>query len=305
MTRNLLHIALAVLGVLCLAGHTHVSGSSPHDRLYVFGDSLSDIGNFTAATGLPPSPPYAEGRLSNGPIWVDHLLAALRITPGEPEGNHLNFALGGSTTSGANEYFATLHGLPAQIRAWEDLPANPDPDGEGLYAVWAGSNDYIQFPDSSPRDVVANLADAITSLTLTGARHFLVPNVPDVSVTPRGRGLGEDQRRQLSASIRAHNETLAAAMERLARRLAVDITLLDVHAILEMVIADPDPFGITEVERPCVNVGARTVCPEEEWETTLFWDDVHLNSTGHALLGRRAAEMVGAEPVGPEDVRLY
>ena len=53
--------------------------ASNFSQFYVFGDSLSDTGNiFTATEGLtnpetavPPNPPYAPGRFSNGDIWVD------------------------------------------------------------------------------------------------------------------------------------------------------------------------------------------------------------------------------------------
>lgn len=72
-----------------------VSKPDPFSNLYVFGDSLSDIGNIFNATtfvqeaealpGLeipvtPPSPPYFEGRFSSGPIWVENLAEELDIT---------------------------------------------------------------------------------------------------------------------------------------------------------------------------------------------------------------------------------
>jgi phospholipase/lecithinase/hemolysin len=61
------------------------------EEIYVFGDSLSDDGNVFEATeeDYPPSPPYFEGRLSNGPIWVEYLASELGA-----ESN--NFAYGGS-----------------------------------------------------------------------------------------------------------------------------------------------------------------------------------------------------------------
>lgn len=67
------------------------------DRLYVFGDSLSDPGNIFNATSAarliddflnlddvdvsitPLNPPYFEGRFSNDLVWVDRLAAELDI----------------------------------------------------------------------------------------------------------------------------------------------------------------------------------------------------------------------------------
>ena len=43
---------------------------SPFTKVVSFGDSLSDQGNYHAATGIPPFP-YWQGRVSDGPVWVD------------------------------------------------------------------------------------------------------------------------------------------------------------------------------------------------------------------------------------------
>ncbi len=45
------------------------------ERIIIFGDSLSDTGKmYQKSKGwLPSSPPYHEGRFSDGPIWVDFL----------------------------------------------------------------------------------------------------------------------------------------------------------------------------------------------------------------------------------------
>ncbi len=49
-------------------------------EVYVFGDSLSETGNFYLATGgaLPPSPLYFAARFSNGKAWVEHFAKAIR-----------------------------------------------------------------------------------------------------------------------------------------------------------------------------------------------------------------------------------
>jgi phospholipase/lecithinase/hemolysin len=66
------------------------------ERLYVFGDSLSDTGNVYRATGrtTPPDPPYFRGRFSNGPVWVEHLGARSGVKPERRR----NFARGGAAT---------------------------------------------------------------------------------------------------------------------------------------------------------------------------------------------------------------
>jgi outer membrane lipase/esterase len=70
--------------LLCLAGlltATHAS-ALPFTNVYVFGDSLMDVGNVYTATGgaTPPSPPYFNGRWSNGPLAVDQFAADYGVT---------------------------------------------------------------------------------------------------------------------------------------------------------------------------------------------------------------------------------
>jgi phospholipase/lecithinase/hemolysin len=68
-----------------------------YSQIVAFGDSLSDNGNMFALTEgtvyETPSPPYYEGRFSNGPVWVDYLAQDLGI-------DLVNMAYGGARTDG-------------------------------------------------------------------------------------------------------------------------------------------------------------------------------------------------------------
>ncbi len=67
------------------------------EHVVVFGDSLSDTGNLYAATGggVPPDPPYWQGRASNGPLWSELLAADLGAAL-------TNNAINGATTGTYN-----------------------------------------------------------------------------------------------------------------------------------------------------------------------------------------------------------
>ena len=74
------------------------------DKVYVFGDSLSDTGNVLTFTGGQfPTSPYAPGRFSNGDIWIDYLTGQLNLTV-DPFATDMaaddgtNFAVGGATS---------------------------------------------------------------------------------------------------------------------------------------------------------------------------------------------------------------
>ncbi|WP_416666620.1 SGNH/GDSL hydrolase family protein [Egbenema bharatensis] len=83
-------------------------------KVIAFGDSTTDIGNsFLLTAGLlPPSPPYAEGRFSNGPVAVEFLADSLGLNLDLTT----NFAVGGATTGRTNvNPFPQLGGLLDQI----------------------------------------------------------------------------------------------------------------------------------------------------------------------------------------------
>ena len=80
----------------------------PFSNLVVFGDSLSDTGNlFKVSEGLfPPSPPYFEGRFSNGNLVVDLLADSLELAENQSfleDGS--NYAFGGAQTGEGTSNF--------------------------------------------------------------------------------------------------------------------------------------------------------------------------------------------------------
>ncbi|MFN7149299.1 MAG: hypothetical protein ACK4V6_07440, partial [Microthrixaceae bacterium] len=74
--------------------------TTPPTRLLVLGDGLSDSGRFGELTdnAYPPSPPFHNGRWTNGPTWVETLATLLGWTL-DPDDN---LAQGGATTGRLN-----------------------------------------------------------------------------------------------------------------------------------------------------------------------------------------------------------
>ena len=67
-----LAIGAILLGPLA-GGTADAASLNGFTSFWTIGDSLSDPGNLYAATGgaQPQSPPYYEGRFSNGPVWAE------------------------------------------------------------------------------------------------------------------------------------------------------------------------------------------------------------------------------------------
>src|SRR5215471_4598683 len=172
------------------------SSATPHvdpahfSRVIVFGDSLSDTGNFYSLTGGFPPPPYANGRFSNGSLWVEYLADDLGtpLVPGD------NYAVAGAMTGhgNSNDGFLGLiyPGLQDELAAFvaTEPPGGADP--QALYIIWAGANDiFVALAsqgdlEAAIRDGVANTIHAVQLLRGNGAQHIMVPNIPDLGLTP-------------------------------------------------------------------------------------------------------------------------
>lgn len=252
-------------------------------EIYVFGDSLSDTGNFfKASTNIfPPSPPYFEGRFTNGPVWVEYLAENLELTS-NPD---TNFAFGGAFTgvgSLADSQGNRFLGLQQQIDNF--TLANPSGDPDALYVVWAGANDYIGRRAEDPVQPLLNLLDAVTSLTNIGAENILIPNLPDLGKLPATRNTQfSDNLNQITA---LHNLGLKFTIGTLDLFLKPDVNLvyLNLNPLFNKLITNPRRFGLTNVTDRCLsNTSITGVCsnPDEY----LFWDGQHPTTTVHKILG--------------------
>jgi phospholipase/lecithinase/hemolysin len=252
--------------------------------IYVFGDSLSDTGNLSAATGgvIPPSPPYSPGRASNDLLWIEYLAEDLGATT-------TNYAFGGATTGSENTFVPGLIGLEQQITNFQATNAIANPDA--LYVVWAGANDYLGAGVTDPSVPVGNLTNSITTLAESGAENFLVLNLPDLGQLPATNTTVLSS--PLNALTAAHNSSLDTALNNLSLSYGIDIYDVDVNSLFAEAIASPASFGFTNVTDPCLTAASVCSNPDEY----LFWDDLHPTAVGHELVGDLALERLDSQPI--------
>lgn len=266
-------------------------------KLYVFGDSLSDTGNAFSVTGSPP-PPYANGRFSNGLIWVDDLGQQLGLTPtpygtiggsgaAAPQG--INFAFGGATTGTRNTASGDLPGLQQQIDAFIRL-AGQAADPQALYIVWAGANDYLGGHETDTRVPLANLTKAIDTLKNLGARNILVANLPNLGLLPATRNTANAV--TLERLTAQHNASLADLVNDL-RRQSVNIKILDVNALFGQAVDEQK--GFTNTTQACFDRSAGTICPNPD--SYLFWDGIHPTAAAHLRLEETAIALLQPAPI--------
>lgn len=260
-------------------------------QLYVFGDSLSDTGNFYNATGgtIPPSPPYNQGRFSNDRLWVEYLTADLGATS-------TNLAFAGATTGSSNTIpipdalpIPPLPGLEQQITSFQ--ATNPIANPDALYIISAGANDYLGGGAVDPSVPVSNLSGAIAMLAESGAENFLIVNLPDLGKLP---GTNDSpQSSNLSTLTSLHNSELDTSLNDLSTSYGIDIYDLDVSSLFASAIAQPTKYGFTNVTDACLTDTGTCSNPNQY----LFWDEIHPTDAAHKIIGEVASSRLEAEPV--------
>jgi len=311
-------LAIGVVAGLAVAGSPSRSEAVAFTDVVVFGDSLSDSGNVSAAVspvlagvlGWPfglPGPNYfggpGFGRLSNGPVYAELVAAhyGLSADPFLRGGGNFAFA-GSSTTAGA------ISGLPSivtQVDAYAGLVGPGGADPNTLHILWAGANDLLDAADAAAATpgqagtiyqdtvfgTVGAIRDMIVDLRDAGARTVVVPNLPDLGLLPRERG-GEKQT-YLSGLTAGFNTILHFALGGID---GIDIIEIDTFDLFADLLADPAAFGIVNTTDTCLSnalplfLGFGTVCANPD--AYLFWDDLHPTAAVHAMLADAVTEAI-------------
>ena len=174
MAKTLSRLVTAGLITFGVAMNAAAGPTSAYDRMVVFGDGLSDSGN--------------AGRFSNGPNWVAQMAEALRLPLKPSHTGGSNFAIGGARLDPRSG--------PNSLRAQADLYLQQASEGgRTLYIVYGGGNDLLGTigtpkPHSPVARAIASLESIISDLGRRGATDVLVPNLPDVGITPAVRARG-------------------------------------------------------------------------------------------------------------------
>ncbi|WP_052384629.1 autotransporter outer membrane beta-barrel domain-containing protein [Cobetia amphilecti] len=300
-----------------------------YSNLYLFGDSLSDSGQFPDTTlgGLNSL------RFTNrsGPDYEDspygsvstQLLAAELGLAAEPSTSVIyqlagfsdgtNYAVGGYTTAQILASVTDEDGsevaiipenstTPVVLRSKDGylVSTGGSADPDALYYVNGGGNDFLQGMITSPATAGAsagNLASAVEALAAAGATTIMVSNLPDVGSTPAGQSAG------ISALVDVFNDALGARLAALDGE--VNIIRLDTVGILEEVLASPAEFGFAS-DVPLTQVCFSDSCnvtpyglggAAEDPDKLLFNDGVHPTTAGQEILADYAYAMLAAPSV--------
>ena len=299
MSRYLRGAALAALTLAASAALATAASAQSYGRLVVLGDSLSDNGNLYLASGRtqPPSPPYFQGRFSNGPVFTEQLGFFAANFNGPVTGS-INMAYGGSRTDNA---IAFPPGMRQQLTTYVGRGGT---FGSGdLVSVLGGANNIFQgigafaiLPPASQGNptgymnpiltaAVADMNFLVNDIASRGAGTIMVTNLPRLGTTPQFRttpltGLADYAGSTFNSGLQT------ALMTTAATRPGTNIILFDLAKVSDALASNPGRFGLTNVTEACFN--GVTVCANPD--SYLFFDGVHPTAAGHRLLANLSAD---------------
>lgn len=300
-----------IILVLAVALPVAAKDRDGYSELVVFGDSLSDPGNFFALTGqvshvpyeLIPSAPYDRDgmRFTNGKTWIEQLAKELELSAGPAyrvPARFSNFAVGGARAR-ANGFMD----MTTQVSTYLRQGATRS-EGKKLVVIFIGGNDVRDAlaslaVDPTGSTSMAILSEAITSLSnnlialiSAGANEFLIANAPDLGQVPAIRYLGPQAQGAAHFFSQQFNQALDATLNTMTTAFPITVHKMDVFAYLNQVVADPQAYDLTVVDTTCITPGVlvKAVCrkPDEY----LFWDGVHPTQRGHEILANYAKQIL-------------
>ncbi|PIA15374.1 hypothetical protein COEREDRAFT_87990 [Coemansia reversa NRRL 1564] len=301
--------------------------------LYVFGDSLSDIGTLKQMTaGLLPPSPYWKGRFSSGPVWNEYLAKLLGY-------DLYNKAIGGSTSDNDNSAILDFfnQGLPINIPSTEDqinyfkvirpgYALSPTRNND-IAVLEVGANDFfaemlnLSTETLSVSSFVDTLSNAVVKqlerLRSIGFKNIIVTDLAAIQYTPFADILNMEDLANSTVSL--YNQVVA----RKVNAWADSASGLDLFAVAEIgkfveVTAKSDTvlnaLGISNVKTSCVGGNVLNLVQSDNKliallklvldakqnlmcsnpSTNYFFDFVHPAERIQRLFGYYSSELINA-----------
>jgi len=307
-------LLLCLCSALLISFTAVLAHAQDYTSIVVFGDSLSDTGNFADLTQakygvrIPgPEVNYTDGRFTDGDdtlpaaqkyfgVWIEQFAATLPSKPlikNSLDGG-TDYAYGdakngnGTATVNFGSLSVNVNNIGQQITDY--LATSPGISNKTLFAVWGGANDII---DATSADDVINAAIDqlinIQRLIDAGATQFIIPNLPPIGLTPLF--IGTTASIPATAASALYNQALTvglSVLRDLNREKHLRFVQLDVFSLFNQIVASPSKYSLTNVTASAQ--GIATIDPD----TYLFWDDLHPTTRGHNILAVTAAGAIAA-----------
>jgi len=286
-------------GAIACALYSGVA-SAQYSNVYVFGDSLSDAGQYGARFTTNP-----------GLTAFEYLAQRYGYSPRPSFTGGNDFAQGGARVNAAGATVPPNVPNLSVAQQVSQLLARGPLDSGALYAIQGGGNDIqdllLQAAGGriTQAQLQAGVAQAATDLAMqvgrlraAGAQNIVLQNVPDLGKTPRAAALGAQA--TLTALSGLFNSTLDAALSAGNQ----PVVQANIFGLLNEFIANPAAYGFTNVTVPVCTTASALQCTQSTLRdpngnlTYVFSDSFH-GTTGTYLA---AAAAIASLLEGPQQI---
>lgn len=318
LSKSMLAISL-LMSVSAVASQAQAASQEKetYSSVTFFGDSLTDGGYFKPVTKSRGVQGAGQFTTNPDPSWATPFaeklghkaVANTRTSNGGQTLDGNNYAIGGALAEeDTSQLGMKILSSKNQLKNYME---NKTVDPDGLYVVWVGAND-IRGSDSNfnydkpaavnkIKTAAMSEIDVINTLSQAGAKYILVPNIPDLGLTPEAIEAqnklvfpNENARENSTNAAKLYNKTLYDA----AQNIDANIIPLDTFSLLDQITQNPSAYGfVNVVDKACGDtssllcVDGKLVSPDAR-NNYLFADDVHPTGRTHRMMADYANAVV-------------
>ncbi len=294
------YILAATLSTACYAKY--------FDIITVFGGSYADLGmGYLISTAgppnspIPPTPPYFEGKFSDGPLYLEYL-------PKLIDANYplLSVAVGGATTGTDNAEDVTnirgLGGVATQIDRFKTTFQRINP--KSLTILEAGLDNFIllieQGEITNPAAVIESVETTISDLKSDiygikqlGAGQIVLFTLPDPKSVPIFQGYPP----QLIVTLQEMVDVVNFELKQLPKTKNKDVFIYDFYQIANDVLTEYAIAGgnITDHTLTITSIDPYVVIENGPSPSNLaYWDGIHFTSQIQSILAKYISSVLNA-----------
>ncbi len=291
-----------------------IAGS--YNKMFVFGDSLSDSGNLATLAAFAPdgsgpdefrflnAPPYDHG-FTNGPTAVFRLADLLQV-PNFKSSLYLlqtidgtNYAVAGARAAGSAEI-----DLNTQIGAFlaSLQPQGGKAPSDALYILFIGGNDIRDMRDAADLKAVystlqkakQNIRNNLSLLISLGAKHIMVVNSPNIGNLPETKLIAQQTNnpniiKKATLFTLAYNQALADTVKDIEKKSHMDLVLFDVFTFFNNIVKDSRSLLFSNAKNACYSSVAFVyypICDSSHLDAFVYFDEIHPTRRVHERVGR-------------------
>jgi len=289
---------------------TALLAGQQYDRIYVFGDSLSDTGNLASVIGSFPNPPYFDNRVTNGFVAVEVMAQRLGL-PLETSLHLLGPASGTNyAVAAAKAASSEPIDLSTQVALFLANHGGVAP-ANALYVMFIGGNDirYARGQDSDAavqyvNEAARTIATQMQVLSVSGAKNWLVVNAPDVGRIPETQLIAAYTSQpglpaQTTALSIQFNNALKRQVQLLEDEANIDAERFDLFKLFNRILKKSDKLGFTNDTDPCFSSEQGMFTPGCNYglnfDQYIWFDEIHPTARVHAMIGEAMYRKVREE----------